>query len=481
MQQRGNIANLRPFATLQPGNMSEDSRKLLIVEDDPGLLKQLKWCFGDYDVFTAGDRKSAIAELRRHEPMVVLQDLGLPPNPEGVEEGLATLSEILKLAPHTKVIVVTGNGDQENALTSVAQGAYDFYEKPVDTDTLKLLVDRAFSISEPESENRKLQSQVNESPLDGIVAASEGMLAVCRMIEKIAPTDVTALLLGESGTGKELLARALHRLSPRSEQSFVAINCAAIPENLLESELFGHEKGSFTGAHKQTLGKIELAENGTLFLDEIGDMPLALQAKMLRFLQERVIERVGGREEISVDVRVVCATNQNPVDLIKEHLFREDLYYRVSEITINIPPYRDREEGRLILARTLLLKYNTQQGRGLNGFSEDAVQAIESYSWPGNVRELENKIKGAVIMADGKFVTADDLGIEVGDEQSGSLNLREVRQRSESKAIRVALTKSFGNISKAAEMLGITRPTLYDLLSKYGMSAEGYSKRAAGS
>ena len=461
--------------------MSEDSRKLLIVEDDPGLLKQLKWCFEDYDVFTAGDRKSAIAELRRHEPMVVLQDLGLPPNPEGVEEGLATLSEVLKLAPHTKVIVVTGNGDQENALTSVAQGAYDFYEKPVDTDTLKLLVDRAFNIAELESENRKLQSQVNESPLDGIVAASEGMLAVCRMIEKIAPTDVTALLLGESGTGKELLARALHRLSPRCDENFVAINCAAIPENLLESELFGHEKGSFTGAHKQTLGKIELAENGTLFLDEIGDMPLALQAKMLRFLQERVIERVGGREEISVDVRVVCATNQNPVDLIKESLFREDLYYRVSEITINIPPYRDREEGRLILARTLLLKYNKQQGRALNGFSEDAVQAIEAYSWPGNVRELENKIKGAVIMADGKFVTAADLGIAVGEEQGMSLNLREVRQQSESKAIRVALTKSYGNISKAAEMLGITRPTLYDLLSKYGMSAEGYSKRAASS
>ncbi|MGI9222131.1 MAG: PEP-CTERM-box response regulator transcription factor [Woeseiaceae bacterium] len=458
--------------------MSEESRKLLIVEDDPGLLKQLKWCFEDYDVFTAGDRKSAIAELRRHEPVVVLQDLGLPPNPEGVEEGLATLREILKLAPHTKVIVVTGNGDQENALTSVAQGAYDFYEKPVDTDTLKLLVDRAFNISQLESENRKLQSQVNESPLDGIVAASEGMLAVCRMIEKIAPTDVTALLLGESGTGKELLARALHRLSPRGEQNFVAINCAAIPENLLESELFGHEKGAFTGAHKQTIGKIELAENGTLFLDEIGDMPVALQAKLLRFLQERVIERVGGREEISVDVRVVCATNQNPADLIKENLFREDLYYRVSEITINIPPYREREEGRLILARTLLMKHNKQQGRALNGFSEEAVQAIEGYSWPGNVRELENKIKGAVIMADGKFVTAEDLGIAAGDEEGLSLNLREVRQQSESRAIRVALTKSYGNISKAAEMLGITRPTLYDLLNKYGMSAEGYSKRA---
>ncbi|MGI9270610.1 MAG: PEP-CTERM-box response regulator transcription factor [Woeseiaceae bacterium] len=459
--------------------MNEVSRKLLIVEDDPGLLNQLKWCFEGYDVSTAEDRASAIAQLRRHEPMVVLQDLGLPPKPEGVEEGLATLAETLKLAPHTKVIVVTGNGDQENALTSVAQGAYDFYEKPVDTDTLKLLVDRAFNISELEAENRKLQSQVNESPLDGIVAASEAMLAVCRMIEKVAPTDVTALLLGESGTGKELLARALHRLSPRSEQNFIAINCAAIPENLLESELFGHEKGAFTGAHKQTLGKIELADKGTLFLDEIGDMPLALQAKMLRFLQERVIERVGGREEISVDVRVICATNQNPENLIKENLFREDLYYRVSEITINIPPYRDREEGRLILARTLLHKYNKQQGRALNGFSDDAVKAIESYSWPGNVRELENKIKGAVIMADGKQVSAEDLGISADDGDTASFNLREVRQHAETRAIRIALTKSYGNISKAAEMLGITRPTLYDLLNKYGLSAESYSKKAA--
>ena len=457
--------------------MSEESRKLLIVEDDPGLLSQLKWCFEDYDVFTAEDRESAIVELRRHEPKVVLQDLGLPPKPEGVEEGLLTLTEILKLAPHTKVIVVTGNGDQENALTSVAQGAYDFYEKPVDTDTLKLLVDRAFNISELETENRKLQSQVNESPLDGIIAASEGMLAVCRMIEKVAPTDVTALLLGESGTGKELLARALHRLSPRAEQSFVAINCAAIPENLLESELFGHEKGAFTGAHKQTLGKIELASGGTLFLDEIGDMPVALQAKMLRFLQERVIERVGGRQEISVDVRVVCATNQNPEKLIKEGVFREDLYYRVSEITINIPPFRDREEGRLILARKFLLDYSKSQARAINGFSDDAIQAIESYAWPGNVRELENKIKGAVIMAEGKMVTSIDLGIAAGEGEEVSLNLREVRQRSESKAIRVALTKSYGNISKAAELLGITRPTLYDLLSKYGLSAEGYSKK----
>ena len=459
--------------------MSEQARKLLIVEDDPGLLKQLKWCFEGYDVYTAENREAAIAELRRHEPAVVLQDLGLPPKPEGVEEGLATLAETLKLAPHTKVIVVTGNGDQENALTAVAQGAYDFYEKPVDTNTLKLLVDRAFNISELEGENRRLQSQVNESPLDGIIAASEGMLAVCRMIEKVAPTDVTTLLLGESGTGKELLARALHKLSSRADQNFVAINCAAIPENLLESELFGHEKGSFTGAHKQSIGKVEMASGGTLFLDEIGDMPISLQAKMLRFLQERVIERVGGRQEIPVDVRVISATNQNPESLIKEGLFREDLYYRVSEITINIPPYRDREEGRLILARTFLFEYCEKQKRAINGFSDDAVLAIEAYAWPGNVRELENKIKGAVIMAEGKMVTAADLGIASGDGDAESLNLREVRQRAESKAIRVVLTKCFGNISKAAEMLGITRPTLYDLLNKYGLSADSYSKKAA--
>jgi len=458
--------------------LSEESKKLLIVEDDPGLLSQLKWCFEGYDVVTAEDRSGAITELRRHEPLVVLQDLGLPPNPEGVDEGLATLQELLKLAPHTKVIVVTGHGDQENALRAVALGAYDFYQKPVDTDTLQLLVERAFNMSELEGEIRRLQSVASDSPLDGIVAASEAMLSVCRMIEKVAPTNVTTLLLGESGTGKELLSRALHRLSPRAENRFVAINCAAIPENLLESELFGFEKGAFTGAVKQTPGKIELADGGTLFLDEIGDMPLALQAKMLRFLQERVIERVGGREEISVDVRVVCATNQNPLNLIAEDLFREDLYYRVSEITIDIPPLRDREEGRLILARILLAKYVKQQGRPLIGFADDANAAIEAYSWPGNVRELENKIKGAVIMADGKQVTAADLGLDnVEDSEAESLNLREVRQQAESKAIRIVLMKNFGNISRSAEQLGVTRPTLYDLLNKYGLSAEAYSKR----
>ncbi|ANO50991.1 PEP-CTERM-box response regulator transcription factor [Woeseia oceani] len=458
--------------------MSESSRKLLIVEDDPGLLNQLKWCFESYDVVTASDRSSAIAELRRHEPLVVLQDLGLPPNPDGVEEGLATLQETVKLSPFTKVIVVTGHGDQQNALRAIALGAYDFYQKPVDTDTLQLIVDRAFNIAELESENRRLQAVATQSPLEGIVAASDAMLQVCRMIEKVAPTNVTTLLLGESGTGKELLSRAIHRLSPRRDKRFVAINCAAIPENLLESELFGYEKGAFTGAARQTPGKVEMADGGTLFLDEIGDMPMSLQAKMLRFLQERVVERVGGREEIPVDVRVVCATNQNPVELIKQDLFREDLYYRVCEITIDIPPFRDREEGRLILARVLLNKYAEQQKRAISGFSDDAAEAIEAYSWPGNVRELENKVKSAVIMADGKQVTAADLGLAGVDAEEETLNLREVRQHAESKAIRKALMKNFGNISRTAELLGVTRPTLYDLLSKYGLSAEAYSKRA---
>ena len=460
-------------------SLNQENRKLLIVEDDPGLLSQLKWCFEIYDVATAESRSSAINELRRHEPAVVLLDLGLPPVPEGVDEGLGTLQDLLKLSPHIKVIVVTGNGDQQNALNSVALGAYDFYQKPLDIDRLQLLVERAFNMWELEMGNRSLQNLESESPLDGIIAASEGMLSVCRMIEKVAPTDVTTLLLGESGTGKELLARALHRLSPREEKRFVAINCAAIPENLLESELFGFEKGAFTGAVKQTPGKIELADGGTLFLDEIGDMPLALQAKMLRFLQERVIERVGGREEISVDVRVVCATNQNPAELIEQERFREDLYYRVSEITIDIPPLREREEGRLILARHLLAKYANQQGRMLVGFTDDANAVIESYRWPGNVRELENKIKSAIIMADGKSVTAADLGLEATDgETTDTLNLREVRKQAESKAIRAALMKNFGNISRTAEQLGISRPTLYDLLNKYELSTEVYSKRS---
>ena len=452
--------------------MSDQQKRLLVVEDDPGLQSQLRWCFEEYEVLAAEDRESALAQLRRYEPPVVLQDLGLPPDAEGVSEGLATLEETLALLPATKVIVVTGHGDQENAVKAVGLGAYDFYQKPVETEALQLIVNRAYQIYELEQENQRLLRQQSTSPLDGIVAASEKMLQVCRIIEKVAPTNASTLLLGESGTGKELLARALHSLSPRVDQRFVAINCAAIPENLLESELFGYERGAFTGAVQQTPGKIELADGGSLFLDEIGDMPVILQTKMLRFLQERVVERVGGRREIPVDVRVICATNQDLQVAINEQRFREDLFYRVAEITINIPPVREREGCRLILARTLLDAEALKQGRPFKGFSQDAQNAIQNYRWPGNVREMENKIKGAVIMAEGKQVTTTDLGLSEIDTEGPDLNLREVRRSAETRAITRALVHSSGNISRAAKMLGITRPTLYDLLEKYGIKAQ---------
>jgi two-component system NtrC family response regulator len=445
--------------------VTDPAKKLLIVEDDPGIQSQLRWCFEDYEVVAAEDRVGAINELRRHEPPVVLQDLGLPPDDGGVEEGLATLKEILALAPHTKVVVVTGHGEQSNAVRAVGLGAYDFYQKPVDVDVLQLIVARAFQMHELEAENRRLSELHANSPLDGIIAASDDMLKVCRMIEKVAPTNATTLLQGESGTGKELLARAIHSLSPRADAPFVAINCAAIPDTLLESELFGFEKGAFTGAVKQTLGKIEVANGGTLFLDEIGDMPLNLQAKLLRFLQERIVERVGGRGEIPVDVRVVCATNKNLGDAMANGEFRDDLYYRVSEITIEIPPVRQRQGGRIVLARHLLARFAKQQGRNLRGFSDDAHDAIDSYAWPGNVREMENRIKAGVIMAETKFVTASDLGL-MEDCAAPNLNLRVVRQSAETRAIREALVRTSGNISRAAELLGVTRPTLYDLMAK---------------
>ena len=451
--------------------MNEGQKKLLVVEDDPGLQKQLKWSLDRYDVLIADDRDAALAELRRHEPAVVLQDLGLPPDPTGVSEGFATLEQILALAPETKVIVVTGNDDSENAVRAVGLGAYDFYQKPVDTEVLTLIVERAYHIHDLETQNRQLLERDSESPLDGVIATSERMLKLCRLIEKVAPSDVTTLLLGESGTGKELLARALHKLSTRADKLFVAINCAAIPETLLESELFGYEKGAFTGATKQTIGKIEHANGGTLFLDEVGDMPLVLQAKLLRFLQERVIERLGGRGEISVDVRVVCATNQDLAALISEGKFREDLYYRISEVTAKIPPLRDREGDEVVLARILLDKYAQQHGRQIRGFTPDALKALQLYHWPGNVRELENKIKGAVIMVEGKQVSAEDLDLGVDTDADLSLNLRQVRQQAERDAVKRALAVTDGNVSRAAELLGVTRPTLYDLFKKHDLQA----------
>jgi len=449
--------------------VSETKPKLLIVEDDLGLQKQLKWCFDEYEVLIAATRSEAIAQLRRFEPGVVLQDLGLPPDADGVGEGMATLKEILSMAPQTKIIVVTGNHDRDNAVRAVSLGAYDFYQKPVDTEVLRLIVGRAFNIHALEEHNRQLRETQFNSPFEGFIATDEAMLKVCRMVEKVAPADVSVLILGESGTGKELLAKAVHTQSTRKAARFVAINCAAIPEQLLESELFGHEKGAFTGAVKQTLGKIEIADGGTLFLDEIGDMPLSLQAKLLRFLQNRVIERVGGRQEIPVNVRVVCATNRDLQARIVEQQFRQDLFFRISEVTVDVPPLRVRRGGPTVLAHALLRKYGGVHGRPKRGFTEEAIAAMEAYQWPGNVRELENKVKTAVIMADGALLTADDLGLKETVEGALLFNLKEVRTRAERQAIQQALSITNGNVSRTAELLGVSRPTLYDLMEKYGI------------
>ncbi|QDZ28984.1 PEP-CTERM-box response regulator transcription factor [Noviherbaspirillum sp. UKPF54] len=448
--------------------MSKNMKKLLIVEDDLGLQKQLRWSFDGYDVQVAGDRESAIAQVRRHEPAVVTMDLGLPPDADGAAEGLATLQQILALSPAIKVIVLTGNQDRSNAVKAVAMGAYDFHQKPFDGPTLQLVIERAFHLHALQQENQRLlQAQVN-SPLAGIISRDPGMLKVCRNVEKIAPSSATVMLLGASGTGKELLARALHQLSPRQNKRFVAVNCAAIPETLLESELFGYEKGAFTGAAKQTLGKIEMADGGTFFLDEVGDLPFALQAKLLRFLQERVIERIGGRAEIPVDVRIVCATHQNLQELVRQGRFREDLFYRLSEIVLNIPSLRDRVGDPAMLAHHFKNKYAAQERRSLN-FSEEAMAAIEAHSWPGNVREIENCIKRAVIMAEGVQISVDDLGLPAINREDKVINLRQVRDEAEYMALVRSLARVDGNIVKAAELLGVSRPTIYDLMNRHGL------------
>ncbi|MEJ0084623.1 MAG: PEP-CTERM-box response regulator transcription factor [Pseudomonadota bacterium] len=451
--------------------MSDEKPRLLIVEDDLGLQRQLKWCFEEYEVLMAASREEALTMARRFEPPVVLQDLGLPPDAEGVTEGMQTLRDILSLAPQTKVIVVTGNADRDNAVRAVSLGAYDFYQKPVDTDVLRLLVGRAFHIHRLEEQNRQLRESQLTSPMEGFIATDDAMFKVCRMVEKVAPTDASVLILGESGTGKELVARSLHAQSGRQGGRFIAINCAAIPEQLLESELFGYEKGAFTGAVKTTLGKIETASGGTLFLDEIGDMPLALQAKLLRFLQDRVIERVGGRQEIAVDVRIVCATNRDLQQFIVEQKFRQDLYFRIGEVTINVPPLRDRLGGATVLAHAMLRKFSNVGGRPRRGFTEEATAALEAYAWPGNVRELENRVKTAMIMAETPMLTAEDLGLKESTDSALLFNLKEVRTRAERQAIRQAMSITEGNVSKSAELLGVSRPTLYDLMEKYGIRA----------
>ena len=450
---------------------TEKMRSLLIVEDDLALQKQIKWSLDQFEAVTAHDRDSALVQLRRHSPAVVTMDLGLPPDADAVSEGFKLLEQILAAAPDTKVIVLTGQNDQANALRAVALGAYDFFAKPFEPELLNLTIDRAFRLFELQRENRRLKALQQPDSLAGLMTRDPDMLKICRTIEKVAGSNATVMLLGESGTGKEVLARGLHQASSRRNGRFVAINCAAIPENLLESELFGYEKGAFTGAAKTTLGKIEMAAGGTLMLDEIGDLPFSLQAKLLRFLQERTIERVGGRQEIPVDVRIVCATHQDLKALSKESRFREDLYYRLAEIVVNIPPLRLRVGDAALLAHAFARRFAAEQNRGTLSLAEDAVRAIEAHTWPGNIRELENCIKRAVIMVDGNQITSQDIGLALPEDNVGenSLDLRTIRENAEKNAILSAMGRVNGNVVKAAEMLGVSRPTLYDLMHRLGL------------
>jgi two-component system NtrC family response regulator len=445
---------------------------LLVVEDDAGLARQLRWAYEDYEVVVAGDRAAAIEALRLHEPAVVTLDLGLPPDPDGTTEGFVTLAEILSLKPDTKVIVASGHEAPESARDAIARGAWDFYAKPVDIDTLGLIVARAFHVHALEAENARLSAlSGGDTVLGGLVTAAPEMLKVARTVERVAQTDVSLLVLGASGTGKELVARGLHEASRRKQGPFVAINCAAIPETLLESELFGHEKGAFTGAVRTVEGKIELASGGTLFLDEIGDVPLPLQVKLLRFLQERVIERIGGRRAIPVDVRIVCATHRNLEAMVADGGFREDLWYRLAEMVVRLPTLAERPGDAVLLARHFLRRHAPAINPQVKGLAPDAADAIAAARWPGNVRELENRVKRAIIMAEGKALSADDMDLAGGDGQA--LNLRSVREAADRKAIGEALARADGNISQTARLLGISRPTLYDLLKAYGLQEAG--------
>jgi two-component system NtrC family response regulator len=452
---------------------AEGGEKLLVVDDDRGILRALKWSLDAYDLITAGDRAEAVAAMRRHAPKVVTLDLGLPPHVDDPREGFATLKEILHIAPTTKVIVVSGNDERQNAVEAIGLGAWDFYSKPIDADTLSLIVSRAFHVHALEAENRRLRLR-SRGALESLVTSDPRMLDICRTIEKVAPADVSVLLQGESGTGKEIVANAIHGLSRRADGSFVAINCGAIPETLLESELFGYEKGAFTGAVRQTKGKIELASGGTLFLDEIGDMPSALQVKLLRFLQERRIDRLGGRVPVEVDVRVICATHQNLEKQIADGRFREDLFYRISGIPIFIPPLRERGEDAVLIARHLIEKFALEQGKRPPPLGEDAIEAIRRHPWRGNVRELENRIRRAIILSSSSELRATDLDLAPGApepvaEAAGKppVSLREARERAERQIVHQALHQAQGNLSAAARLLEVSRPTLYALLRQY--------------
>jgi two-component system NtrC family response regulator len=446
--------------------------KVLIVEDDEGLCSQYRWAFPACEVLIAHTRQQAIATVNRDAPPVAIMDLGLPPDPDGVSEGFATLDEILRVAPRTKVIVVTGNGERKHALKAIATGAYDFCEKPVEIETLRTIIDRSLHLFRLEEENRRLATAPARSPISNIVTAHPAMLKVCRDIEKIASANVPVLLLGESGTGKEALARAVHDLGPRAKNPFVAINCGAIPENLLESELFGHERGAFTGAIKQTVGKIESAHKGTLFLDEIGDLPHPLQVKLLRFLQDQIVERIGGRQKIQVDTRIVSATNANLDEKISQGVFRGDLFYRMNALTVRIPPLRERGSDISLLASFFLNRFNQEFNRGIRGFTEQATVAMNAHDWPGNVRELENRLKRAVVMAENRLIDAADLELEPPRESLPDLDLRTARLRAEREVIQTALARSNNTLAVAARLLGVSRPTLYGLMEAHGLITE---------
>lgn len=444
--------------------------KLLIVDDDESIRTQMKWALvQDYEVFLAEDRSSALAILARERFAVVTLDLGLPPDPDGTEEGFLLLSAILEKDPLAKVVILTGRSEKEHALHAVAQGAYDFFLKPVQIDELKVVLRRALYVYQLEHENRMLQQRVCNDSFEGMLGNSPQIQEVFAAIRKVAPTEVSVLIQGESGTGKELAARAIHRMSNRKNGPFVAINCGAIPENLLESELFGHEKGAFTGAHALKKGRIESAQEGTLFLDEIGELPLPLQVKLLRFLQEQQLVRIGGREEISVNVRVIAATNTDLQRSMREGRFREDLYFRLRVVTLTMPPLREREGDALLLAKAFIRECAAEAKRKISGFTQQALKTIESYDWPGNIREMENRIKRAVIMAEGTKLTSEDLELGSPYAKYEGRALKDAREELERELVTRALAKHKGKITQAAAELGISRPTLYELMEKLGI------------
>ena len=445
--------------------------KLLVVEDDRTLLKQLRWSLDGFEMVPAHSRAEALELLRQYRPSVVLLDLGLPPDASGVSEGFLALEAIRELAPATKIIIMTGQEAREHAVRAVGSGAYDFHTKPVDPELIRLMLERAFYLAALEVEHQRLARGIETAPLPGVISGSPVMLETCRTVERLASADVSVVLYGESGTGKEVMGRALHGLGPRGDGRFVAINCAAIPETLLEAELFGFERGAFTGAVKQTPGKIELAHGGTLFLDEIGDLPFGLQAKLLRFLQERVLERIGGRKEIEVDVRVVCATHRDLPKLVEAKAFREDLFYRLAEIGVRIPPLRERSGDAVLLARHFAQHLASELGKPAKGLSAGAVRAIDQHAWPGNVRELQNRIKRALVMCEGMRIRAADLDLEEPAEEALALDLKHAREQAERRTLQRALAQADGNLSQAARLLGISRPTLYDLLRQHGLRA----------